>query len=215
MPTVQDKVREHFEEDAVSFDAIYHEDKSALARLGDSLMRRVVVERYELTFARLGDVTGKSCLDVGCGSGRYPLRFAKQGVAGAVGVDFAQNMIDLARRLAAEHGVADTCEFICGDFLAHDFGKKFEIVTAMGFFDYIASPVTFLTKCRELCREKFIASFPKRYEWRVPIRKLRFALRGTPLYFYSRDQVAECLREAGFANCQITNLSRDYFVEAS
>lgn len=57
---------------------------------------------------------GARALDLGCGGGQAALRLARAGYA-VTGVDFSQTAIELARRNAAEAGVAAT--FLVGDCL--------------------------------------------------------------------------------------------------
>lgn len=71
----------------------------------------------------LGNLQGKTILDVGCGSGRYALRFAQAG-ATVTGIDLTPEMISVAQRKA---GVA--INFICGDILGADLPpSSFDII---------------------------------------------------------------------------------------
>ncbi len=92
-------------------------------------------------------------------------------------------MIEIADKLANANGVGDICEFVVGGFpeaINIDEGP-FDACTGNGFFDYIEHPVPIITRMRELTEGKLIMSFPKAVEWRVPLRRLRFWLKGTPL----------------------------------
>lgn len=46
----------------------------------------------------VGDVTGRSVLDLGCGSGSYARRLRREGAARVVGMDESAAMVDYARR---------------------------------------------------------------------------------------------------------------------
>jgi ubiquinone/menaquinone biosynthesis C-methylase UbiE len=74
----QDKVRQRFERDAQSFDAIYRLELSPFWRWINTTFRKAVFERYTITFEQAGDVTGKKILDVGCGSGIYSVDFSRR-----------------------------------------------------------------------------------------------------------------------------------------
>ncbi len=215
--SVADRVREHFDDDASRFDAIYEPEKGALARFVDNCWRGVVQKRLELNVEQLRPLDGKKILDVGCGSGRFCIAFAKEGAKQVVGIDFAPAMIEIAKRLAKGHGVASRCDFRVGAFpaavKAHE--GPFAAATANGFFDYIDQPVPIIAAMRELTRGKMIMSFPKAIEWRVPVRRLRFWLKGTPLFLYRESQVRAIMAESGVTDFEIIHLDRDYLVVAN
>ncbi len=213
---VEEKVRVHFDDDAERFDSIYKTEKSFVARFIDDFWRGVVQKRLEINVEKLQPLKGKKILDVGCGSGRFCLAFAKEGAAKVVGVDFAKLMIDIANELAKEQGVAAQCDFRVGAFpdIISDSDAPFDASTANGFFDYIAEPVPIIAKMRELTKGKMILSFPKAIEWRVPVRRARFWLKGTPLFLYREEQVKKILEEAGVKNYEWINLDRDYLIIA-
>jgi 2-polyprenyl-3-methyl-5-hydroxy-6-metoxy-1,4-benzoquinol methylase len=213
--SVEIKVRDHFDDDASRFDAIYDEEKGPFARFVDNYWRGVVQKRLELNVENLRPLEGKEILDVGCGSGRFCIAFAKEG-AKVVGVDFAPAMIDIAKRLAKSRGVASRCDLRVGAFpgvIRRDEGP-FNASTANGFFDYIDEPVPIIAAMRELTDGKLIMSFPKAVEWRVPVRRLRFWIKGTPLFLYREEQVRDILEKAGVVNYEIIYLDRDYLVIA-
>lgn len=65
---------------------------------------------------KLGDISGKSILDLGCGEGIHSRNFKKNGAVRVVGVDISPKMIELAREqeakepLGIEYIVSDMCE---------------------------------------------------------------------------------------------------------
>ncbi len=213
---VEEKVRDHFHDDAARFDAIYDEKKGAFARFIDNYWRGVVQKRLEINVEKLKPFEGKKILDVGCGSGRFCIAFAQNGAEKVVGVDFARAMIEIADKLATEAGVADKCEFVVGGFpdaISMDEGP-FDACTGNGFFDYIENPVPIITRMRELTKGKLILSFPKAVEWRVPVRRVRFWLKGTPLFLYNEAQTRDILTRSGVRNFEFIHLDRDYLVVA-
>ena len=214
MSRVEQKVREHFHADARRFDAIYDERKGPLTRFIDNWWRGVVRKRLEVNLEKLAPLQGKSILDVGCGSGRFCIAYAQGGAARVVGVDFAAAMIDIAQQIAQEAGVADRCEFIAGAFPEAVGDEQFDASTANGFFDYIEHPAPLIARMRELTRATMIMSFPKAIEWRVPVRRLRFWAKGTPLFLYRAAQVKQILAAAGVHNYEWINLDRDYLIVA-
>ena len=214
MSRVEQKVREHFHADARRFDAIYDERKGPLTRFIDNWWRGVVRKRLEVNLEKLAPLAGKTILDVGCGSGRFCIAYAQGGATRVVGVDFAAAMIDIAQQIAQEAGVADRCEFIAGTFPEAVGDEQFDASTANGFFDYIEHPAPLIARMRELTRTTMIMSFPKAVEWRVPVRRLRFWVKGTPLFLYRAAQVKQILATAGVHNYEWINLDRDYLIVA-
>ena len=214
MSRIEQKVRDHFQADARRFDAIYNERKGPLTRLVDNWWRGVVRKRLEVNLEKLAPLQGKTILDVGCGSGRFCVAYAQRGARRVVGVDFAVAMIEIADQIAQEAGVSDRCEFIAGAFPEAIGDATFDVSTANGFFDYIERPVPLLARMRELTRGTMIVSFPKAVEWRVPVRRLRFWTKGTPLFLYSEARVKQILADAGVRNYEWINLDRDYLIVA-
>lgn len=208
------KVRDHFHDDAARFDSIYEKKKGLVAHFIDDFWRGVVQRRLEINVEQLKPFEGKTVLDVGCGSGRFCFEYAKNGAERVVGVDFAPAMIDIANRLAKQMNVEKQCEFRVGAFPEAVKGEMFDFSTANGFFDYIENPVSIIAAMRETTREKMIMSFPKAYEWRVPVRRVRFWMKGTPLFLYTRKQIEQILREAKVEKYDWINLDRDYLVVA-
>lgn len=213
--SVEQRVRDHFEADATRFDAIYSEKKGPVQRFIDDVWRGVVQRRFNLTLKQLQPFTGKTILDVGCGSGRYCLAFAHEGAKRVVGIDFAVAMIDLAKKYAAEQGVADRCEFIAGAFPDAVPPGPYDYSTGMGFFDYIADPLPIVRRMKEMTRSRMVMSFPKSREWRVPLRRIRFWMAGCPLYLYSEARVRSLLADAGITRYDWIELDRDYIVIAN
>ena len=48
---------------------------------------------------------------------------------------------------------------------------------------------------RELTKGKMILSFPKAIEWRIPLRRVRFWMKGTPLFLYKEKQLKKILAD--------------------
>jgi 2-polyprenyl-3-methyl-5-hydroxy-6-metoxy-1,4-benzoquinol methylase len=213
---VERKVRAHFHADANRFDSIYRAQKGSVAKFIDNYWRGVVQKRLEINVKKLRPLEHKRILDVGCGSGRFCHAFAKEGAKYVLGVDFAPAMIEIANALAKELTIEDRCEFRIGSFpdIVKASDLPFDASTANGFFDYIAEPIPAIAKMREMTRGKMIMSFPKAIEWRVPIRRARFWIKGTPLFLYRESQVKAILDAARITNYEWITLDRDYLIVA-
>jgi 2-polyprenyl-3-methyl-5-hydroxy-6-metoxy-1,4-benzoquinol methylase len=202
-----DTVRRRFERDAQSFDSIYRLERSPFWRWVNTTFRKAVFERYDITFEQAGDVTGKTILDVGCGSGVYTVDFARRGARRVVGVDLSSNMLKLAAQEAEQHQVADRCAFIQADFLELDLKDPFDISIAMGVFDYVPDQVAFLRKMVELTTGKVIVAFPGHSLLREPARRLRYRLTGKgEIYLYSQEDVERIATQAGLRDKEIIRI---------
>ncbi|MBI2677548.1 MAG: class I SAM-dependent methyltransferase [Candidatus Koribacter versatilis] len=190
------KVERYFQQQADSFDRLY-ETGGAWQHLLNRTFRKGLYERVRLALEDLGQLGPHTLLDVGCGSGRNEPLFVTAGATRVTGIDFSPRMLELARSFTKASGVDRQCEFIEGDFLGHAFPEKFDAVVALGVFDYFADPVKPLTRMRELARKRVIASFPQVSLVRAPLRKLRYALRNCPVYFYRQEALWEFAKQAG------------------
>lgn len=75
-------------------------------------------------------------LDVGCGSGELVVDLLKLGYD-AQGIDFSKSMIKKAKEHAVKNHV-DVDAFIEGSFFEHVFDKKYDLISANGFIEYIS-----------------------------------------------------------------------------
>jgi len=209
------RVQRHFHDRASQFDAIYTGRKSSLGRFLDKRLRWDMMERLRLTLEACQPVEGKSILDVGCGTGRYCFPLVQQGATKVVGVDFAEGMIAEARRLAKEKNLNENLTFRCADILDFPTDEKFDIVIAVGVFDYIKDGRRIMHKLRTLTRGKAVMTFPRADTWRAPLRKIRLAVMGCPVYFYDKKRIRDHLMIAGFTVEKLQPVGKIYFVEAN
>lgn len=209
------KVAKYFHTQAANFDAIYSRNKNAVLRFLDTQLRKDMHRRFDLTFRVCKDVNAKTVLDVGCGSGRYAVEFAKRGVAKVVGLDYAPNMIDIAKQIAAQYNVADKCEFHCIEFLSYKTSCLFDITLAIGVFDYVKDPTAILKEMSRVTRERVIATFPVKWTCRAPVRKIRLGLQKCPVYFFTPQNIEKLFRSTGYRTYDIIYKGQIYFVVAS
>jgi 2-polyprenyl-3-methyl-5-hydroxy-6-metoxy-1,4-benzoquinol methylase len=213
--SAEERVRSHFDADAKRFDEIYESRKGPLRWFVDDVWRGVVQKRFALTLELLEPLEAKRVLDVGCGSGRYCIAYASRGASRVVGIDYAAAMLELAERHAADANVAAVCEFRHAEFpggVAD--GERFDCATAMGYFDYVPDAAAHLARMKELTDGMIVASFPKRYDLRAPLRRLRFKLNRCPLFLYSAPHVEAALAQAGIQSFDLVDLGRDYVAVA-
>src|SRR5438445_1464463 len=205
MPTSMNttgRVREHFRAKAFSFDHLYDEEH-ALQRL----LRPGLFNRRELALAVAAEHEAPSVLDVGGGSGRIGEPVLEQGASRYVDVDLSDTMLGLARQRLARFG--DKVELMQGDFVESPLEGSFDVVLALGYFDYIADADRHVRRIHELCSGAVVASFP-RWTWtKGPIRKLRYeVVNNCPIYDYTADGLGGCSPTPGSATSSSTRGSR-------
>ena len=153
-------------------------------------------------------------LDVGCGSGRVGEAVLEAGAHGYVGVDFSEEMLALARHRLGRFG--SRASLVQGDFLEAELEGEFDVVIALGFFDYTADPDRFLRRMRAFCSGSAVGSFP-RWNWlKGPVRKVRYeVLNRCPIFNYSEGQLRRLFGEAGFERVTVIPRGRTgYLVRA-
>jgi len=192
------QIAEYWDRIAPQFDAIYSGKKNPLARSLDRWLRRDIYERFEWVMRKAGDARNLTVCDVGCGSGRFVAALAQRG-ARVTGLDFAPQMLDLARELVEQNGVADQCNFVLSDILDWKTGDKYDLVIAIGFWDYVADPLQRLKVIRAVTRGRFLSAWPRAGTMRAAIRKRRLKVAGCPVYFWTHEQVEDLLTKAGFS----------------
>ena len=213
--TLDKRVADYWNTIATDFDAIYTgKNKTAVQRFLDRTLRADMYGRFDWVMERSGDVSGKTICDIGCGSGRFVAELAKRGAAQVTGVDVAPEMIRLARGVVAQEGVTERCEFVLSDVLDWQTPRVFDETIAIGFWDYIQDPPDRLRRIRALTGERFLSAWPRFWTWRMPIRKVRLAVAGCPVYFFRRPQVEAMIREAGFEVQRVDVVGKLFCVEA-
>lgn len=102
------------------FDRDRIEVERSAAEASKIVLLPVEVDRYlkpnpntphylEYSFHLLGDVCGKTVLDLGCGSGQDLVPLVKRG-ATVIGIDISPDLIKIARKRAASYGISPRME---------------------------------------------------------------------------------------------------------
>lgn len=103
-------------------------------RAGRDEMRRTLLDWLP------SDLSGKTLLDAGCGTGALSIEAAVRG-ADVVGIDVAANLIDVARRRARSSATRGTIDFRVGDMVT-DAPASVDFIVAMdSLIHYEASDV--------------------------------------------------------------------------
>ena len=211
-------VESYFQQRADQFDALYDE-QAGWQRWLNRWLRAGLYERAEMAANAVSAVDGAAVLDVGCGSGRNSMLFHNSGARRVVGIDLAENMVKLARQFSQQHGAglsgqarSAQTEFIWADFMKFNFDEKFDVAVALGVFDYIAEPAPMLRKMASLATRKIMASFPGASLVRAPLRKIRYAVRRCPVYFYTEAGLKQIFAQAGMPQARIVRYASSGFM---
>jgi cyclopropane-fatty-acyl-phospholipid synthase len=92
--------------------------------------------KYELISRKLGLEPGMRLLDIGCGWGGMVLHAAQHHGVEAVGVTISEPQAELARKRAAEAGLADKVEIRLQDYRDIDDGP-FDAISSIGMFEHV------------------------------------------------------------------------------
>ena len=126
-------------------------------------------------------------LDIGSGPGVNSVTWLKNTNAKhLLGIDFAENMNEYARKNTKEEGVGDRAEFIEGDFLTYDFkGQKYDVSVAVGVLDYVKEAKEFIEKMDKVTNKAFVVSWPLN-GLGMALRRRRYTC---PVYHYNEADV--------------------------
>lgn len=176
--------------------------------------------------AMVGDVRGKSVLDLASGTGFYSREFKRRGAADVLGVDISGGMVAAAREseerdpLGVRYEVGDVAEL-------RPLGRRFDVATAVQLLNYAEGTAAMERMCRHVHRslvpgaEFFVLAQTPDYRFDgPPLDKYGFrceptgeeaetgprvrvtALLDPPIEFVTtcprREVYEHCLRTAGF-----------------
>jgi toxoflavin synthase len=116
-------------------------------RESERLPFRRFIEEHTL-FLLLGDLTGKSVLDLACGDGIWTREMKRRGAARALGVDISRAMVELA--LEDERVRPMGCEYRVGDAAGTLAGESFDLVVGCYLLNYARNPGQLLGFCRAI-----------------------------------------------------------------
>lgn len=97
------------------------------------LLFRHYIERYTL-IDLLGDLRGRTVLDLACGEGVYARQFKRIGAAEVTGVDISEAMVELAA--AEERKDSIGCRYVQADAADFTPAEPVDIVTAIYLLNY-------------------------------------------------------------------------------
>lgn len=154
--------------------------------LFDKLLRKAVYTRTAVALKVIKECGECTVLDIGSGPGVNSVTWLKNSEATQLlGIDFAENMNEYARKNAETEGVGARCKFVECDFLTYDFNDKYDVSAAMGVSDYVKEMDVFLKKMDAVSNKAFVVSWPLN-GLRMALRRYRYTC---PVYHYNEADV--------------------------
>jgi SAM-dependent methyltransferase len=202
------RVRSRFREKARQFDDLYEDERLTARTLRAGLFRR-----RQLAIETVRTYKEARVLDVGCGSGRIGEFVLQEGISRYVGVDFSEPMVDLAR--ARLDRFSTRAKLLVADFLEAPIDGQFDVILALGLFDYTAEPHRFSRRMFELCAPGgcAVGSFPAWSLVKGPLRKVRYEVIGNcPIFNYTRRELELMFGASGFRRVEIASPGRSGFL---
>jgi SAM-dependent methyltransferase len=199
-----DRVRSRFRSHAQQFDDLYEDQRLLSRRLRPGLYRRRL-----LAVDTVREYQAPRVLDVGCGSGRIGEFVLEAGASAYLGIDFSEPMIGLARSRLERFG--ERVKLVGDDFLTARLQGPFDVVLALGLFDYLPDPHPYTRRMFDLTAPGgcMVGSFPAWSPMKGPIRKIRYEWIGNcPIFNYTRREVKLLLGASGFDSVSIIRPGR-------
>ena len=201
-------VRDHFREKASSFDALYDEEHPLQRAARPGLLKR---RDFAIDIVR--EYSAPRVLDIGGGSGRVGELALEAGAGEYVNADIAQEMLDLSKERLARFG--DKVKLVHGDVRTAPLEGTFDVVLALGFFDYQSDAQVFVRRIADLTSGTAVASFP-RWNWlKGPVRKLRYeVINNCPIFNYTERELRFLFGTSGFSRVLIKQGRSGFLVRA-
>lgn len=163
-----------------------------------SKFRRPLMVRQAMCFELLRKVgTGKTILELGCGSGYFAMKVLQEiKPRKVIGIDISHNAIQRANRLRKELKLPPRIEFIEGDTTKLPKLPKADITIGLGFLDYLsASEIKALMRSLESKYVIFTFSEKKASLTRY-LHLLYLASQNCPKhYYYTKEEMARLVKE--------------------
>lgn len=198
---------------------------AAVYSMAEVLPFRPYVELFTV-LQLVGNVEGKTILDVACGDGLYSRIFKQRGAAKVVGTDMSEGMVKAAQQIEEQTSLG--IEYLACDAAEMPVLGSFDMVTAMYLLHYASSKEQMLKMCRSMyanlkdggrlvtitANPDFNPKGPNSTKYGISMRfpdpvregdKIFAEVHITPpfelqLYSWSRAAYEGALRDAGFKN---------------
>jgi cyclopropane fatty-acyl-phospholipid synthase-like methyltransferase len=223
MPNDKSESARYWEEHITSWEAsAYFKDGQQNANWWDRLS---TVFRGDTMYTRMQaaldllkpHISNMTVLDVGCASGRFPIRLLKAGASRVHGTDISEEAIESARKRGAEMGLQDKLEFFTSDVVQPNAQlPRVDLVTALGVIEYF-TPEAMSTFLGNLQTRYFFLDFPdyaRKKEFPTWIlRQVYIRVNKLPgVYLYRPEEFTKLAEPFGFKNIWVAFKDGFYFI---
>jgi 2-polyprenyl-3-methyl-5-hydroxy-6-metoxy-1,4-benzoquinol methylase len=116
-----------------------YDEAQSEGRYEEAMARMAVYHRHcqdPVIFQALGDVRGKSLLDLACGNGFYTRRFRGEcGASPVIGVDLSPKQVERAQTIEQQKPLG--IEYRVGDVIELELDCHFDVITAIHLLHYL------------------------------------------------------------------------------
>lgn len=172
--------------------------------------------RLDYIARRVGGLTGKRIVDVGCGGGLLSEGMAARG-AEVLGIDMAPTALQVAELHALETGTALSYRRITVEALAGELSGHFDVVTCLEMLEHVPDPASVIAACAQLVKPGGEVVFstlnrnPKSYLFAIVGAEyvLKLLPKGTHDFrqFIRPSELDRWAREAGLSLEDLTGIS--------
>jgi len=201
-------VKKFFDNYVYKFDYIYetqYSEQNPLKRFLDKLLRKSMIDRFNLTKEYIENSNIKTILDAGCGTGRYSFYFGSKNYD-VTGIDISEKMIDFCNTSKQK---TENTNFVKTSLENFSTTKNIYAIICLGFFDYIDNVEHSLEQINKFNPKLVVASFPNKFNFLNYIRIFRYKMNKCPLFYYTKEQINNFSKIFPNYDLEIKDLKRD------
>ena len=205
MPKVGRKIRRYLSEMKIrsgktTYGEFWQEKKdSGVTEFYDSLYEdRPLLHENFVNFVKSKDNI-KSVLEVGCGSGIYPIKFKEMFTGMSyTGLDFSESSVEYCKKNS-------DFEFVAGDFIKMDLQDKYDLVFSHAVIDHVYDPDKYLENIVKATKKYAYVSAYRGYFPDLKEHKMKWKNRIACYHnSLSANQLKNVLTNCGLGNDEFT-----------